>query len=49
LLDLRNSGDTAGDRSRVVGYAAFAFTEPTPERVRNTVEAAAQATEEAVA
>ncbi len=28
LLDLRNSGDTAGDRSRVVGYAAFAFTEP---------------------
>ncbi|MFI4923434.1 MAG: AmmeMemoRadiSam system protein B [Burkholderiales bacterium] len=27
LLDLRNSGDTAGDRSRVVGYAAFAFIE----------------------
>jgi AmmeMemoRadiSam system protein B len=27
LVDLRNSGDTAGDRSRVVGYAAFAFTE----------------------
>jgi AmmeMemoRadiSam system protein B len=26
LLDLRNSGDTAGDRSRVVGYASFAFT-----------------------
>jgi MEMO1 family protein len=25
LLDLRNSGDTAGDRSRVVGYCAFAF------------------------
>ena len=25
LLDLRNSGDTAGDRARVVGYAAFAF------------------------
>lgn len=25
LLDLRNSGDTAGDRRRVVGYAAFAF------------------------
>ena len=25
LIDLRNSGDTAGDRSRVVGYAAFAF------------------------
>lgn len=26
LLDLRNSGDTAGDRSRVVGYAALSFT-----------------------
>jgi MEMO1 family protein len=25
LLDLRNSGDTAGDHSRVVGYGAFAF------------------------
>ncbi|HEX7953926.1 MAG TPA: AmmeMemoRadiSam system protein B [Burkholderiales bacterium] len=25
LLDLRNSGDTAGDRNRVVGYSAFAF------------------------
>jgi len=28
LLDLRNSGDTAGDRTRVVGYGAFAFIEP---------------------
>lgn len=28
LIDVRNSGDTAGDRSRVVGYGAFAFTEP---------------------
>jgi AmmeMemoRadiSam system protein B len=28
LLDLRNSGDTAGDKSRVVGYAAFTFSEP---------------------
>jgi AmmeMemoRadiSam system protein B len=27
LLDLCNSGDTAGDKNRVVGYAAFAFTE----------------------
>jgi MEMO1 family protein len=27
LLDYRNSGDTAGDRSRVVGYAAIAFTD----------------------
>jgi len=25
LLDLRNSGDTAGDHSRVVGYGAFAY------------------------
>lgn len=29
LLDLRNSGDTAGDKSRVVGYAAFAFADHT--------------------
>ena len=28
LLDYRNSGDTAGDRSSVVGYAAIAFYEP---------------------
>jgi hypothetical protein len=27
LLDLRNSGDTAGDKDRVVGYASFAFME----------------------
>jgi len=27
LLDLRNSGDTAGDRGRVVGYGAFAYFE----------------------
>jgi AmmeMemoRadiSam system protein B len=27
LLDLRNSGDTAGDKHRVVGYASFAFYE----------------------
>jgi len=31
LLDLRNSGDTAGDRNRVVGYAAIAFTEVVTE------------------
>jgi AmmeMemoRadiSam system protein B len=24
-VDLRNSGDTAGPRDRVVGYGAFAF------------------------
>jgi len=28
VLDLRNSGDTAGGRREVVGYGAFAFTEP---------------------
>lgn len=28
LLDLRSSADTAGDPSRVVGYGAFAFHEP---------------------
>jgi AmmeMemoRadiSam system protein B len=28
LIDLANSGDTAGDRERVVGYAAIAFTAP---------------------
>ena len=27
LLDLRNSGDTAGDKAQVVGYCAVAFTE----------------------
>lgn len=27
VLDLRNSGDTAGDRDQVVGYAAIAFAE----------------------
>ncbi|HQR52508.1 MAG TPA: AmmeMemoRadiSam system protein B [Burkholderiales bacterium] len=27
LLDLRNSGDTAGDRGRVVGYCSVAFEE----------------------
>jgi len=27
LVDLRNSGDTAGDRLRVVGYGAFVFSE----------------------
>jgi AmmeMemoRadiSam system protein B len=32
LLDLRNSGDTAGDRSRVVGYASFALRETEPQR-----------------
>ncbi len=30
VLDLRNSGDTAGSKDSVVGYGAFLFTEPTP-------------------
>ena len=30
-LDLRNSGDTAGSRDRVVGYGAWALFEPAPE------------------
>ncbi|MBL0143904.1 MAG: AmmeMemoRadiSam system protein B [Betaproteobacteria bacterium] len=28
LVDLRNSGDTAGGRSQVVGYGSFVFREP---------------------
>ncbi|MEW8440681.1 MAG: AmmeMemoRadiSam system protein B, partial [Candidatus Thiodiazotropha taylori] len=28
IVDLRNSGDTSGDKSRVVGYGAYAFTKP---------------------
>ena len=44
LLDLRNSGDTAGEKSRVVGYAAFAFARKAPEsvatrRLEETVDA----------
>jgi hypothetical protein len=27
VLDQRNSGDTAGDRSRVVGYGSYALHE----------------------
>src|SRR3954470_17344275 len=38
LLDLRNSGDTAGDRNRVVGYASFAFY---PGAVRTQPDAGA--------
>ncbi len=30
LLDLRNSGDTAGDKDAVVGYGAFGFYEEPP-------------------
>ena len=35
LLDMRNSGDTAGDRSRVVGYGAFALVEPQHENTQH--------------
>lgn len=35
LLSLCNSGDTAGDKERVVGYAAFAFTPPRPPKPRS--------------
>jgi len=31
LLEYRNSGDTAGDKSAVVGYSAIAFYEPAPQ------------------
>lgn len=37
LLDLRNSGDTAGSHDRVVGYAAFAFAPSAefPEEIKH--------------
>lgn len=40
-LDLRNSGDTAGPRDRVVGYGAWALyeTEPADDAERTEVEA----------
>lgn len=41
LIDLRNSGDTAGDRRRVVGYGAFAFYEQGNEREMTEDEARA--------
>jgi len=34
LIHLCNSGDTAGDRDRVVGYTAIAFQEPVHDRHR---------------
>ena len=40
LLDLRNSGDTAGDRERVVGYAAFSFDAPAPQPPEKAGQAA---------
>ncbi len=46
-LDLRNSGDTAGDRRRVVGYGAWLFTEPpaTANALEDDEEADARALE----
>jgi AmmeMemoRadiSam system protein A len=38
LLDYRNSGDTAGDKSGVVGYAAIAFFEPASAAQFNAAE-----------
>jgi MEMO1 family protein len=38
LLDLRNSGDTAGDKSRVVGYASFAFYDQVSVREKQDEE-----------
>ncbi len=35
LLDLQNSGDTAGDKKRVVGYASFAFLPATSVETNN--------------
>ena len=46
LLDLRNSGDTAGDRSRVVGYCAIAY-EPA-DTVRDTPPAGDSAEQSAL-
>ena len=40
LLDLRNSGDTAGDRARVVGYASLALREAGTAGVANRLDAA---------
>ena len=50
LVDLRNSGDTAGDRNRVVGYGSFAYygessmsaAPPIPENAGTTLIALAK-------
>lgn len=38
LLDLRNSGDTAGDRARVVGYCSMAFEAQAPDAPQERAE-----------
>jgi AmmeMemoRadiSam system protein B/AmmeMemoRadiSam system protein A len=53
MLDYRNSGDTAGDKSGVVGYAAVAFCAPgksafTPEDRRALLKLARQSVTEVV-
>jgi AmmeMemoRadiSam system protein B/AmmeMemoRadiSam system protein A len=47
LLDLRNSGDTAGDRSRVVGYGAIAFEAATAAADRPQTAAAQRSAHDA--
>jgi AmmeMemoRadiSam system protein B/AmmeMemoRadiSam system protein A len=42
-LDLRNSGDTAGGRDRVVGYGAWALFEPAGQDERDEARAAVEA------
>jgi AmmeMemoRadiSam system protein B/AmmeMemoRadiSam system protein A len=42
LLDLRNSGDTAGGQDQVVGYGAFALFEPARLQVAPHAEGAAE-------
>lgn len=42
LLDLRNSGDTAGDKRRVVGYGAFAFSAPAARRATDDADEAGE-------
>jgi len=44
-LDLRNSGDTAGSRDRVVGYGAWMFTAPPAPTNADKQTAAATSTE----
>ena len=36
-LDLRNSGDTAGPRDRVVGYGSWALFEPADQQLYCTI------------
>jgi hypothetical protein len=45
LLDLRNSGDTAGDRDHVVGYAAFAFNNSAKNTNRQDAKSAKETRE----